>query len=91
MQIVFLPGETNDQQRWVVWLLAVVDGRQFTCGMSYQALRDHFGADFYDPLPVFLTHRPDIERLMAQLIEQDQIKDDDSLLMRSQDVRRLMP
>jgi hypothetical protein len=90
VQIVFLPGETNDRQWWVVWLLAVIDGRQITCGISYQALRDHFRADLADPLPAFLTHRPDIERVMAQFIEQHQIEDDDPLVMRSQDVRRLM-
>src|SRR5437879_2179774 len=53
MQIVFLPGEINDQQRWVVWFMAVVDGRQITCGISYQTLRDYFEADFDHPLPAF--------------------------------------
>lgn len=91
MQIVFLPGETDDQQRWVVWFLAVVDGRQITCGISYQALRDHFEAAFDASLPTFLAHRPEIERLMTQFIEQGQVEDNDSLLMRSQDVRGLRP
>jgi hypothetical protein len=75
----------------VVWSRAVVDSRHITCGISYQALQDHFGADFYEPLPAFLTHRPDIEQLTVRFIEQGQFEDDDTLLMRSQDVRGLQP
>jgi hypothetical protein len=87
--ITFLPGETNDPQRWVVWFLAVVDGRQRTCGMSYQALRDHFGADFYEPLAAFVAHRPRIEQVTAQFIHQGRFEEEETLLMRSQDLRGL--
>lgn len=91
MQIVFLPGETDDQQRWVVWFLAVIEGRQITCGVSYQALRDHFDADFYEPMSAFLAHRSAIEQVTARFIAQSQFEDDDTVLMRSQDVRGLQP
>jgi len=89
VHIVFLPGETDDQQRWVVWFPAVVEGRPITCGMSYQALRDHFAADFFAPMSAFLAHRSAIEQVTARFIAQSQCEDDDTVLMRSQDVRGL--
>jgi len=91
VQIVFLPGETDDQQRWVVWVRAVVNDRPITCGVSYQTLRDYFEADFDDPLPAFLAHRPAIEWLMTRFIKQDKSEEDDTVVMRSPDVRELKP
>ena len=61
--IEFPPGETDDTRTWMVWFLAVVNDKQITCGISYQALRTHFGADFHDPLPAFVANRHRIEQL----------------------------
>jgi hypothetical protein len=90
VQIVLLPGETDDRQGWVIWCRTVVEGQHIICGMSYQALREYFGADLAEPLPAFLAHRPAIEQLLAHFIaQQDQLTNDDTLVMRAQDVRVL--
>ena len=34
MHIEFPPGETDDTSKGVVWFLAVVHGKQITCGIS---------------------------------------------------------
>jgi hypothetical protein len=46
MRIEFPPGETDDPARWMVWFLAVVNGKHIHCGISYQALRTHCAAEF---------------------------------------------
>ena len=49
LRIVFLTGESGDQQRW-----------DFLSSLGNQ-LR----ADRYEPLAAFLTHRPDVEEVTA--------------------------
>jgi len=84
--IEFPPGETDDKNRWIVWFLAVVNGERIKCGMSYQTLRDHFEADFYEPLPAFVAHRQRIEQFTAQFIRQGRFGPDGRILIRSHDM-----
>jgi Protein of unknown function (DUF1488) len=56
VRIEFPSSETDDTTRWIVWFLAVVNDKQIHCGVSYQALRTHCGADFDNPLPAFLEY-----------------------------------
>jgi hypothetical protein len=86
MPIAFLPGETNDSVRWIVWFLAVVNGKQIHCGISYQALRTHFSADFHDPLPAFRAYRPRIEVIARELIELKCFEEDETVVIRSHDL-----
>jgi hypothetical protein len=86
VQIEFPPGETNDTTRWIVWFLAVVNGKQIHCGISYQALRTHCGADFHDPLPAFVVHRPRIETFIRELIELGRFEEDETVVIRTQDL-----
>jgi hypothetical protein len=86
VQIEFPPGETNDTTRWIVWFLAVVNGKQIHCGISYQALRTHCGADFHDPLPAFVAHRPRIETFIRELIELGRFEEDETVVIRTQDL-----
>ena len=80
------PGETNDTTRWIVWFLAVVNGTQVHCGISYQALRTHFGADFHDPLPAFVAHRPRIETRIRELIARGRVEEAETVVMRTHDL-----
>ena len=84
--IQFSPHETNDIKNYVVAFLAIIDGKQVECAISYQALRTHFGADYDDPMPAFTTHRPHIEQLAAQFIRQKRFEPDGTILMRSYDI-----
>jgi uncharacterized protein DUF1488 len=86
VHIEFPPGETNDTTRWIVWFLAVVNGKQVRCGLSYQALRTHFGADFHDLLPAFVAHRPRIEALIRERIELGRFEEDETVVIRTHDV-----
>ena len=49
--IEFPPDERDDKRRYVVSFSAIIDGKQIECAISYQALRNHFGADYDDPMP----------------------------------------
>ena len=58
MYIEFNPDEWYDHhRRKVVWFGAIVDDKFINCGISIEALADHFGAFYDDPLPAFRTHR----------------------------------
>jgi Protein of unknown function (DUF1488) len=88
VHIEFPPGETNDERRWVVWFLAVMHGKQITCGISYQALRTHCGADFHDPLPAFIANRQRIEQCTATLISQGRFEEDETIVIRAHDMEK---
>ena len=87
MKIACLPGESNDQSKWVIWFPVVVDGTQVTCGISYQALWHHFGAECHDPMRVFVTHRKRIEQLTVDLMHRGRFEGTETMLIRSQDIR----
>ena len=79
------PGETHDTPRWMVWFLAVVNGQQVHCGIAYQALRTHCWADFHDPLPACVAHRPRIETRIRALSEQGRCEEE-TVVMRTHDL-----
>jgi hypothetical protein len=87
----FPPGETDDTRTWMVGFLAVVHDKQITCGMSYQALRTHCGADFHDPLPAFVAHRHRIEQCITDLIRQGRFENAETIVSCSQDMRGSRP
>jgi hypothetical protein len=72
----------------MVWFLAVVNGTHIHCGISYQALRTHFGADFHDALPAFVAHRARIEACITALIRQGRIEEDATIVIRAHDLRQ---
>lgn len=88
MPIEFLPEETNDTNRWIVWFPAVVQGRPIRCGISYQALRIHFGADLDDPLPAFIAHHHRIEHVMTAFIRQGRLAGGETLVIRAHELRQ---
>jgi hypothetical protein len=57
------------------------------CGISYQALRTHFAADSHDSLSAFMTHRLRIEACITDLIRQGRFEEDETIVMRSHDMR----
>ncbi len=87
MKIKFATDEWYDPHgRKVVWFTASVDSEQLDCGISIEALRDHFGAYYDDPLPVFKANRKRIETAAATLITQGRFESDGTLLIRSADL-----
>ena len=87
MKITFATDEWYDHhRRKVVWFTALVDGRRVDCGISIEALRDHFGAYYDDPLPIFRTNRGRIEAVATRLITQGRFENDGTLLIRSADL-----
>jgi hypothetical protein len=64
----------------------MVNGTQVHCGISYQALRTHFGADFHDPLPAFVAHRPRIETRIRALIVLGRFEEDETVVIRTHDL-----
>lgn len=87
MKITFANDEWYDHhRRKVVWFTALVDGKRVDCGISIEALRDHFGAFYDDPLPVFKANRQRIEQAAATLIKENRFEKDAVLLVRSADL-----
>lgn len=86
-KIKFATDEWYDHhRRKVVWFTALADGKRIDCGISIEALRDHYGAYYDDPLPVFRTHRRRIEAVAAGLIRQGRFEKDSTVLIRSADL-----
>jgi hypothetical protein len=86
MSIEFAADEWYDHQRKkVVWFGAIVDDKTIECGISIEALADHFGAYYDDPLPSFRSHREQIHEVATKLIIQRRFEDDGTVLIRSAD------
>jgi hypothetical protein len=84
--IDFAADEWYDQhRRKIVWFTAIVDEKTINCGISLEALRDHFGAYYDDPLPAFRTHRAIIQEAASRLMMQRRFEDDGTVLIRSAD------
>jgi Protein of unknown function (DUF1488) len=87
MNIEFWADEWHDHhRRKLVWFTAIVDEKSVQCGISIEALRDHFGAFYDDPLPAFRSHRERIQQTAAELINQRRFEDDGTVLIRSADL-----
>lgn len=84
--IEFSPHAVDNRRLYVVSFLAIIGGKQLECAISYQALRDHFGADYNDPMPSFIAHRQRIEQLAAQYIRLSRFERDGTILLRSHDI-----
>lgn len=85
--IEFAADEWYDHhKRKVVWFGAVVDDKPIECGISMEALRDHFGAFYDDPLPAFRIHRDRIRATAARLIAERRFEDDGRILIAASDL-----
>ncbi|HXG52466.1 MAG TPA: DUF1488 family protein [candidate division Zixibacteria bacterium] len=87
MKVTLAGDEWYDHhRRKVVWFTALADGRRIDCGISIEALCDHFGAYQDDPLPAFRANRARIAEAAARLIEQGRFERDGAILIRSADL-----
>ena len=85
--IEFTADEWYDHhRRKVVWFSAIVDEKCIDCGVSIEALRDHFGAFVDDPLPAFRSNRARIQAAATKLITQRRFEDDGTIIIRSTDL-----
>jgi hypothetical protein len=87
MMIEFSADEWYDHhRRKVVWFSAIVDDKSIDCGISIDALADHFGAYYDDPLPAFRRNRERIRAAAAKLIHERRFEDDGTILIRGADL-----
>jgi hypothetical protein len=85
--IQFLGNETHDKMSNSVLFYALVDGREIECAISYEALRDHFQADYYNLLPVFMANQQVILQINEKLIIEDRLENEGKrVVIRSQDM-----
>ena len=85
--IEFLADEWYDpHRRKIVWFSAVVDEKCIDCGISIEALADHFGAFYDDPLPAFRNHRQRVQEAASKLIAERRFEDGGTLIIRSADL-----
>ena len=89
MDIEFFADEWYDpHRRKIVWFSAVRDEKCIDCGISIDALIDHFDAFQDDPLPAFRKHRERIRAIAMKLIAERRFEDDGTLLIRSADLQQ---
>ena len=87
MNIEFNADEWHDpHRRQVVWFSAIADDKSIECGVSIEALTEHFGAYQDDPLPSFRAHRQRILDAAAKLINERRFEDDGTIIVRSSDL-----
>ena len=87
MMIEFNADEWYDHhRRKVVWFSAIVDDKSIDCGISIEALAEHFGAFYDDPLPAFRSHRERIRETAARLITERRFEDDGTVIIRNTDL-----
>ena len=85
--IDFAADEWYDHhRRKIVWFTAIIDEKTINCGISIEALRDHFGAYYDDPLPAFRTHRAIIQETATRLMMERRFENDGTVLIRSADL-----
>jgi hypothetical protein len=85
--IEFFADEWYDHhRRKVVWFSAIVDEKRIDCGISMEALADHFSGFYDDPLPIFKAHRERIQEAATKLISRRRFEDDGTVLIRSADL-----
>jgi uncharacterized protein DUF1488 len=73
-------------RRKVVWFTGSTDGKRVACGISIEALADHFGSYFDDPLPAFRANRKRIEAVARRLIKRKRLEADGTVLIRTADL-----
>ena len=89
--VQFLGNTMHDKLSNTVSFPALVDGRAIACAISYEAMRDHFGADYYDPVPAFMAHQSIIHQLAEKLISEGRFEGDNKrIVIRSQDVTNFL-
>jgi hypothetical protein len=87
MNIEFNADEWHDpHRRQVVWFSAIIDEKCIDCGVSIEALADHFGAFYDDPLPAFRIHRARIQEAATKLIIERRFEDDGTVIIRNADL-----
>jgi Protein of unknown function (DUF1488) len=87
LNIEFTADEWYDHhRRKIVWFSAIVDEKTIDCGVSIEALRDHFGAYVDDPLPAFRSHRARIQDAATRLITERRFEEDGTVIIRSADL-----
>jgi hypothetical protein len=87
MKIKFHTDEWYDpHRRQVVWFTALADRKRIDCGISIEALGDHFGGYQDDPLPVFRANRAHVEAVAAALIMAGRFEKDGTVLIKRADL-----
>lgn len=86
-KIKFADDEWYDHhRRKVVWFTGSIDDRRVGCGISIEALADHYGAYYDDPLPAFKANRRRIEAAARRLIKRNRLEADGTVLIRTADL-----
>jgi hypothetical protein len=87
LYIDFLSDEWYEpHRRKIVWFTAVRDEKSIECGITIDALVEHFGAFQDDPLPAFRKHHDKIWSTAEKLIAQRRFEDDSTVVIRSADL-----
>lgn len=79
------PKEKYDSKRGVVLFFGVDGGKKVVCGISFEALDDHF-EDRKDPMRNFTDNRGKIESEARKKYLRNTLEKDGSVLIRTEDL-----
>jgi hypothetical protein len=67
----------------VATIVATSDKKRVLCRISFEVLRDKFGASKEEPMKTVVKHRTDIQEVASKLIEDESYEEDGSILIRA--------
>lgn len=79
-------GGRYDSVRMVVLFSGTEGEKTVPCGISWEALGDHFDGDNKDPVKVFRKHREQIEHEARRKYLAGQLESDGSVLIKTEDL-----
>ena len=74
-EIIFAPIEEEDSTEECILFNAEHNGKTIECAVTYEALTDHYEAEYSDPLFAFMTVRAKVEKLAEKMITDGQSVD----------------
>jgi len=84
-RLCFHSGERWDDNHQIVKFGAMMGTKQILCGISNEALADHFDGD-QDPIGAFRSNRAKIEAIAEKLIERGRFEENRMILIKTGDV-----
>ncbi len=67
-KVSFEPIEEEDSALEHIVFNAEFDGEKISCAITYEALTDHYEAEYSDPLFAFMMVRSEVEALAEKMI-----------------------
>jgi hypothetical protein len=86
-EITFPSIETENTSQQTIEFDVIIDSSTIKCAITYEALYEHFDAEYSDPLFAFMSGRSAIESIVIKRIKDNQFNLDEGVLIQSSDLQ----